>query len=323
MTALSLNHLFMIPNQQNNMLLFLYYIFTWILCHQMLPSFHEIMTTAAPGTQTIQCVSDHFSNMHFALLPTDYKVQINPPSIHNWNNKELFYYLKKLIKKLQENSPNIAKVLQLFVKKEFSMIKKSQRHFRKLKELFPDASIHLPWFEGFYIMEKHFDQTKYERFCQTLKPLTQQIDKNQNLLSNIIYTSIRTHMEELQHAIHHEDAMTNVVFKIKQKIHFDLDNTFQFVQTKEVDFREMILHFYDFYLDLEEIENKTFSFVVKLQVLFSMLVRETHSFEKKVIVETNGTPVETIDFSEMCKVHPILRSSMMSDFCKLNYSLVQ
>lgn len=314
----------MIPNQENNLLLFLYFLFTWILCHQQIPSFHDVHIVATPGTQTVQCSTDHFHNMHFAVLPSDYNVRISPDSdFMKWNNKDLFNYLRKLIKKLEQNYPNIVRVLQLFLKNEFSMMKKSQKHFRKLKEKCPDASTYLPWFEGFFIMESSLDTTKYERFRGALKPLAQQIEKNQVVLSNIIYTSIRAHMEDLQHAIHHDTAMAEVVLQIKKQIHFELNKSFNFVQTKDVDFRELILHFYDMYLDFEEIENRTLSFVVKLQVLFSLLPQERSPTHKKINVEANGTAVESLDFSEMCKIHPFLRSSMMSDFCKLNYSLVQ
>lgn len=324
MSCLTMNHMFMIPNQENNLLLFLYYLFTWILCHQQIPSFHDVQIVATPGRQTVQCASDHFDNIHFAVLPSDYNVRINPdPDVRKWNNKDLFHYLRKLIKKLEQNYPNIVRVLRLFLQNEFSMMKKSQKHFRKLKQDYPDVSTYLPWFEGFFIIENDFDNTKYERFREALKPLTQQIEKNQVALSNIIYTSIRAHMDDLHNAVHHDTDMADVILQIKKHIHFELNTTFHFVQTKDVDFRELILHFYDMYLDFEEIENQTLSFVVKLQVLFSLLPQEKNRPQKKINVETNGTAVESLDFSEMCKIHPFLRSTMTSDFCKLNYSLVQ
>lgn len=322
MKKLTLNHLLMVPHLEKEIPSFIYYLFTWILCHHSFPSLHQVRISSFLGKQQIQCDLDKYKNIHLTVIPHDYSIQIEKPEIQEWNNQTLYNFLKKLTKKLQDNYPATAKVLNRFLKNEFSLLKKSYKQSKSMQLAHHDITVFLPWFEGFYVLDKTFDEKKYKSFYNTLLPLTKQIEKNQKELSFIIYHAIYAHMQDLDHAIHHEELLEDVISKIRQDIHTNIDKQFQFVQTKEVNFREMILCFYEFYLDLFEIENEAFRLIVKLQALFALVIRE-NPIQGEVVLQQNENIIENMNAETMLTIHPLLRTSMISNFCKLNYSLLQ
>lgn len=292
------------------------YIINWIICEKHFPNVHDIHLQGCQKTRTIYFQNDMNQNIHVSNLE-NFKIFIEKHSKNNWNMFFCYKYWKHFLKKLQLFNSNISLILEKFLMNEFKQMKKSFHEWKQLSLFHPNLENILPWFRGFYRLESNISNETIINYTKSLEPLfTQFVNPNdQKQIAFLLHDVMNENFCKLEAAIHSEMDINEIILGMKQQTNHKIDQHFKFIQTKQVDFRLLFLNLFDIHLHIVEIENNTFTLMLQLQVIFSLVFPENVSTLKNEIVCSPEMRVTEMNYDKMVTVHPMLRGSFIDNYC--------
>ena len=292
------------------------YIINWIICEKNFPNPHNIFLQGCSDTRTIYFLMDNNENIHVSNLE-NFKIFIEKHPEDNWNIGFCYKYLKHLLKKTKLFNHKLSLILEKFLSIEFGHMKQSIHEFKYLCKLNPKLKNIFSWFKGYYILDSKISEETLENFIGSINPLLAQFvnQKDQERVAFILQEIMLENFSRLQTAIHSEMDIDQIILSMKQQTNFNIDQHFKFIQTKDVDFRTLFLNLFDIHLHLIEIENNTFSLMLRLQVILSLAFPENVMNLKNEVVCSSDMLIDEFNYEKMMTIHPILRGSFLHEYC--------
>ena len=325
--TLNLTQIFHIPGYDKELILFIKYILTIMICYQKIIFFHNLELFSNSGVGHLYLLKDKYGQYHYSEIPVHFKITIkkyNGLHPRNW-----LLWLEELndFLKFQFKNHSLFLIINKFLKEEQRFFQKSMSDISNLNKKFPQFSREMieSWFLHKYQLTGEITEDVMKPFTENFQILLNQITKKEQL-SLFIYKTFKKYVEPIESAILDEDLgrIKDISSHFKNDIHTYLDEKFSFVQTKKIDYYQWLVSFYQFYCDCELIDYQLEKRISKLNLIFHLGYE--HEQEKKNInyqlitlknLEKQAEKeISQYTVEDSKQVHPIFRGEYFKNLLK-------
>ena len=326
--TLNLTQIFHIPGYDKELILFIKYVLSVMICYKKIIFFHNLQLFSNSGNGCLYLLKDRFNNYHFTEIPIHFK--INVMKYNGLHHRNWLLWLEELkdFLRFQFKKHSLYSVIDKFLKEEKIFFEKSVNDIKYIERQFIDFKREMiePWFLYKYELIGEVTDEVMIPFTKNFQILLNQISKKEKL-SLFIFKIFKKHINSIENAILNEDLikLKKISSNFKNDIHEFLDENFSFVQTKNINYYEWLISFYQFYCECETIDYELEKRISKLNLIFHLGYEYEqdknninyqlfmfNNLEKRTIMDISLDNVE-----KSKQVHPLFRGEYLKNLLKM------